>query len=297
MSSGRRGVQAWKTTRLGRDGLTLTPTSGLESPGPWCPPPMLRYECPPATHNRQQVGWSCFIWNWQGPLSWLPHTHLGPGESRGSRRGVPQESGDQRKLQAPPAPIREEADLPSPAVWPYSLPEQSGWGAVVRAPVHSAQLSFGSLNSKRRHCTGLLGWRGSGGHTMAKIEGSGGRQGCHPQSEGATGGHQCGGLRATWSRGSEPGQGGRAGGGGCMAWAMRPGRACREVPNASRRLSRAARRASSSSCWACSSDMRSYMTFWVCRTERREREEKPGEREGGMGTERRLGSPGWVVTH
>lgn len=38
------------------------------------------------------------------------------------------------------------------------------------------------------------------------------------------------------------------------------------------RLSRAARRASSSSCWACSSDMRSYMTFWVCRTERRERE-------------------------
>lgn len=211
------------------------------------------------------------------PLLAAPHP---PGAWREPRVGEGRtgESAGQRKLQAPPAPSREEADLPSPAVWPYSLPEQSGWGAVVRAPVHSAQLSFGSLNSKRRHCTGLLGWRGSGGHTMAKIEGSGGRQGCHPQSEGATGGHQWGGLRATWSRGPEPGQGGRAGGGGRMAWAMRPGRACREVPSASRRLSRAARRASSSSCWACSSDMRSYMTFWVCRTERREREEKAGER-------------------
>lgn len=29
---------------------------------------------------------------------------------------------------------------------------------------------------------------------MAKIEGSGGRQGRHPQSEGAVGGHQCLGL-------------------------------------------------------------------------------------------------------
>ena len=135
---------------------------------------------------------------------------------------------------------------------------------VWRAPVQSAQLGFSSLNSKRRHCTGLLGWRGGGGHTMAKIEESGGRQSRHPQSEGAVGGRRCGGLRATWSSGPEPGRGGRGGGGGRMAWAMRPGKACREAPNASRRLSRAARRASSSSCWACSSDMRLYMTFWVC---------------------------------
>lgn len=177
--------------------------------------------------------------------------------------------------------------LLSPAVWPCPLPGQSRRGVVGRAPVHSAQLSFGSLNSKRRHCTGLPGWHGGGGHTMAKIEGSGGRQGRHPQSEGATGGHRCGELRVTWSEGPGPGRGGRGGGGGRLAWAMRPGKACREVPNASRRLSRAARRTSSSSCWACSSDMRSYMTFWVCQRQRGlEREERPGEREGGMDTER-----------
>lgn len=198
--------------------------------------------------NRQQLGGSCFIQNWQGPLSWLLRAHRGPG--------------DQRKLLAPPGSVQGgNGWWPTPALacGPALPSAQTVW--VGRALVHSAQLSFGSLNSKRHHCTGLPGWRGRGGHTMAKIEGSGGGQGCHPQSEGAMGGHRHGGLRAAWSRGPGPGRGGRGGGGGRMAWAMRPGRACREAPSASRRLSRAARRASSSSCWACSSDMRSYMTF------------------------------------
>lgn len=62
-----------------------------------------------------------------------------------------------------------------------------------------------------------------------------------------------------------------------MAWAMRLGKACREVPSASRRLSRAARRASRSSCWACSSDMRSYMAFWVYRRQRGGRKKRLSE--------------------
>lgn len=109
---------------------------------------------------------------------------------------------------------------------------------------------------------------------MAKIVGSGGGQGHHPQSEGATGGHRHG---EPWS--GAPGWGGKGGGSGCMAWVMRLGKACREVPSASRRLSRAARRASRSSCWACSSDMRSYMAFWVCERQRWEREEAERDRE------------------
>lgn len=125
MSSGRCGVQAWKSTRLGRDGLTLTPTSGLESPGPWCPRPMLRYECPPATHNRQQVGWSCFIWNWQGPLSWLPHTHPGPGESRGQGgacRGNRGTRGSSKLPQLPSGRKQTCPRLPSgPTLCPNSL--------------------------------------------------------------------------------------------------------------------------------------------------------------------------------
>lgn len=179
---------------------------------------------------------------------------------------------------------------PALACGPALSSAQTVW--VGRALGHSAQLSFGSLNSKRRHCTGLPGWRGGGGHTMAKIEGSGGGQGCHPQSEAAMGGHWHGGLRAAWSRGPGPGRGGRGGGGGRMAWAMRPGRACREVPSASRRLSRAARRASSSSCWACSSDMRSYRTFWVC--QRQSGRERRGQvRERDRHRERWVTSPSW----
>lgn len=89
MSADRCGVQAQETPRPGWAGLTSTPTSGLESQGPGVHCPC----CPPATHNRQQVGGSCFIWNRQGPLSWLPHTHPGPGESRGWGRGVPGNGG------------------------------------------------------------------------------------------------------------------------------------------------------------------------------------------------------------
>lgn len=214
----------------------------------------------------------------QGPLSWLLHAHQGPGENQGARG--PKE--------APGSPSSNQGGsgrwpTPTLACSPALSSAQTVW--VGRALVRSARLSFGSLNSKRRRCTGLPGWRGGGGHTMAKIEGSGGRQGCHPQSEGAMGGHWHGGLRAAWSRGPRPGRGGRGGGGGRMAWAMRPGRACREAPRASRRPSRAARRASSSSCWACSSDMRSYRTFWVCRRQR-ERKERPSERQQRTDTQR-----------
>lgn len=278
LSSGLEGYQAGTVIGRTQQGPPH-PFWALESGGHL---PCCAYEGPIAMQNRQQLGGSCFIQNWQGPLSWLLHAHQGPGESRGARGpkgapGSPQLQSGRKLVGGPP--------LPSPAVRPCLLPRQSGWG---RALVHSAQLSFGSLNSKRRHCTGLPGWRGGGGHTMAKIEGSGGGQGCHPQSEGATGGHWHGGLRAAWSRGPGPGRGGRGGGGGRMAWAMRPGRACREAPSASRRLSRAARRASSSSCWACSSDMRSYRTFWVCqRWSGRERRGQVRERDAQ--TQREMG--------
>lgn len=121
---------------------------------------------------------------------------------------------------------------------------------------------------------------------MAKIVGSGGGRGCHPQSEEATGGHRHGELRTAWSGG--PDRGGKGGGGRHMAWVMRLGKACREVPSASRRLSSAARRASRSSCWACSSDMRSYMAFWVCQRQRGGREKRLSETGRDGRTERQL---------
>lgn len=137
--------------------------------------------------------------NWVGPALFRTGKDPSPSCSEPTRGlGRVAGPGEQKKLQAPPAPIREEAGsscpLPLPAVQLCPLPVDTV--LVGQGLSRSAQLSSDSLNSKRRHWTGLPGWCGGGGHTMAKTVGSSGGQGCHPQSEGATGGHWHGGFWA-----------------------------------------------------------------------------------------------------
>lgn len=199
------GVQAWKSTRLGRDGAHLDPHIRSGIPRALVSHVHMLRTSVHQPHNRQQVGWSCFIWNWQGPSPWLPHPPRAWRGARAGRGGRAAGIGGPEELQAPPAPIREEADLPPGyrTVWVRCSGSDP-------SPLSPTQLRLLELQEAPLYRASWMAWKSR--PPMAKIEGSGGRQGCHPQSEGATGGHQCGGLRATWSRaGARPGRQGRWG--------------------------------------------------------------------------------------
>ena len=96
MSSGRCGVQAWETTRLGWDGLTLTPTSGLESPGPWYPLPI-------TSHTQQAASGRVLLYLElaRTPLLAAPHP---PGAWREPRVGEGRTTGIRGPEEAPSSP-------------------------------------------------------------------------------------------------------------------------------------------------------------------------------------------------
>lgn len=131
LSSGLEGYQAGIVIGRTQQGPPH-PFWALESGGHL---PCCAYEGPIAMQNRQQLGGSCFIQNWQGPLSWLLHAHWGPGESRGARGpkeapGSPQLQSGRKRAGGPP--------LPSPAVQPCLLPRQPGWGGPWSTQPNSA---------------------------------------------------------------------------------------------------------------------------------------------------------------